>query len=160
MERDLTPLANALDINKEVAILGLRLRQGDYEVIEDKAEYLKDYFPSSQERSLMKGLCGVLRAPMGYPFKRYQQNQELPINFQGATEQLAKILKLNPLLFRLAALDSELLNSLAEDKDFVIAIPVLIAFIASLSNLPRQVVRHLYRNDIKRKLHHIKLTNS
>lgn len=99
-----------LDVN--IALIGLRLRQGDFFILEDKAEYLKVLLPTPRVMRSAMALSGILTLPISFnrKFGEYPANFTDVLSFESASENLCSILKINPIVPRLAALDEEALN--------------------------------------------------
>ena len=70
-------------MDKDLAIIGLRLRQGDWHIIDDYSEYLAPFLPTNKVRKIAMGICGMLRCPVKFhtPLFKYPDKFHYPVNF-------------------------------------------------------------------------------
>ena len=114
------PLFKRLNVDAELALLAIRLRQGDFYIIEDKAQYLQAMLPTPEIRKLTMGLCGILTCPI--KFRRvlgnYPVKHRYNVTFEGALEMLSDILGINPIVARLVAFDPNAYEYVQTQHDF------------------------------------------
>ena len=139
-------------LENDLAIIGLRLTQGDWKIIDDFEQYLSPFLPTNKVRQVAMGLCGMLRCPVRWhtPLYRYPDKFQFPVNFEGAVEHLADSLWFNPLVFRLVTFDKVLLDHI--EKKYKIPRQCMIAFIVSLCNLPMYVVNYIFERDLWKRV--------
>lgn len=106
------PMCNKFGVDKNLALIGIKLRQGDFFVIEDCAAYLTPLLPTPIVRRLAMSLCGVLTHPISFKTKygEYPERFTDALSSESACESLCSLLKINPVVARLAALDEETLK--------------------------------------------------
>jgi hypothetical protein len=90
-----------------LAIINLRIKQGDFHIINDEKEFLKGMLPNKRIRNLAMGLCGMLTNPIEFKYKPYKFSNTFKYSatFEGANEYLSDLLSLNPIIPRLVAFD-------------------------------------------------------
>ena len=98
------------------------------------------------------GLCGMLRCPVKFhtPLYKYPDKFQFPVNFEGAVEQLADSLWINPLIFRLVTFDKTLYDHI--EKKYKFPRQCLIAIIVSICNLPMFIVNYIFERDLWKRV--------
>ena len=135
LEENLGPLCSPFGVPLELAVVNVRLRQGDFLIIEDYQEYLTPLLPDQQCRDLAMGICGILHCPIKYQYQLGNYPKELTLggNFDRALDYMKNSLKINPLVFRLCTFDRDALKYV--ENQYQVPRQVLIAFLVSLANL-------------------------
>jgi hypothetical protein len=90
-----------------LAIINLRINQGDFHIINDQKEFLLGMLPNKKIRRLAMGLCGTLINPIDFKYEPYKFSNifKNSATFDGANEILSSLLSLNPIIPRLVAFD-------------------------------------------------------
>ena len=114
------PLFKLLNLDSDMALLAIRIKQGDFYIIEDKAQYLLPMLPTPQIRKLAMGMCGALSSPIKYQNKinYYPPKHQYMLTFEGALELIADTLGINPLVARLVTFDMETYQAIEDRYKF------------------------------------------
>ena len=107
-------------IDTKLALVGIRLRQGDFFILEDEKAELAPLLPSAATLKATMALCGLLTLPMGFkrPFGQYPKSFTQALSFESASESLCDLFHINPIVPRLAALDEGALRLVQEQFGF------------------------------------------
>lgn len=107
-------------IDPKLALIGIRLRQGDTFIIEDEEKYLATLLPTPKIKFAAMALCGVLTQPVAFrrKFEEYPAKFELTATFESSCEHLCDMLKINPIVPRLVAFEEEALKLVDEKFNF------------------------------------------
>jgi hypothetical protein len=114
------PLFKSLNLDPDLALLGVRIKQGDFAIINDKAQYLLPFLPTENIKKLAMGVVGVLTAPIKFKntLSEYPKKFAYNITFEGAVEYLADVLGINPLIARLVAFDEKAYDYIEKNYNF------------------------------------------
>jgi len=137
-------------IDNTLALVGICLRQGNFFILEDESSFLKTLLPNSIVTRMAMALCGILTLPIEFQqkFCNYPLLFEDSLTFENSCESLCNMLNINPILPRLAALDSKALELI--EKRYNFPRRAFAWFIMSLSNLPIYVLEGLALREIKK----------
>lgn len=69
---NIKPLTRALRLENDLAVIGLRLTQGDWKIIDDYEQYMSPFLPTPKVRKVVMGLCGMLRCPVKFHTPLYK----------------------------------------------------------------------------------------
>lgn len=140
-------------IDKTLALIGVCLRQGDFFILEDEAQFLTPILPSSRVIRAAMGLCGILTLPVSFKrkFNEYPETFDDQLSFESSCENICQILKVNPIVPRLANLDNEALK-LVETK-FGFSSKAMAWFIVTLINLPLFVLEGMAVRELKKMIY-------
>ena len=121
-----------IGVDLTLALVGIRLRQGDYFIIEDEASFLSMLLPTPIVRRYTMSLCGILTLPVSFQLKYgdYPETFTEGLSFESASMSLCSLLKINPFVPRLMALDENTLK-LVESK-FGFSRKAVILYLSSL----------------------------
>eukprot|EP01022_Parablepharisma_sp_SALTPOND_P003655 TRINITY_DN114_c0_g1_i2.p1 TRINITY_DN114_c0_g1~~TRINITY_DN114_c0_g1_i2.p1 ORF type:complete len:1555 (+),score=215.65 TRINITY_DN114_c0_g1_i2:2808-7472(+) len=116
LKRYLTPVCKRLFIDPELALIAIRIRQGDFYIIEDYQNYLNILLPNENVRKFAMGVCGVLTLPVKFnrEFNEYPDQFNHALTFEGACEMLCELLNINPIVPRIMMFDDNTLNMIEE----------------------------------------------
>ncbi len=117
LKKYMTPVCKRLAIDPDLALIGVRLRQGDFYIIEDYADYLSILLPSENIRKMAMGITGMLTLPITFKrsFGTYPEEFKADLSFESACEMICDMLNINPIVPRMMMLDDVALN-LIESK--------------------------------------------
>lgn len=153
LNKYLTPVAKKFFLDPDLALIAMRIRQGDFFIIEDYANYLHPLLPTSKARRLAMGMCGVMTLPISFKrqFYKYPDKFEYNLTFESAVEMLCDLLKINPIVARIMMLDDEALNLCA--GKFEINKTVLCWYIVTLINLPFFALETIAMRELRKSIY-------
>ncbi len=121
LKRSLLPICSRLNFELDLAIVGIRLSQGDVLIIDEYKNYLQTLLPSDEVRNLAMSISGVLTLPpifpRGLPWRPVDQGKNVDpantiswqcedgVGFGHCCDVLSALLKVNPIIPRMAFLD-------------------------------------------------------
>jgi len=157
LKKYMSPICKRLCIDPTLALIGIRLRQGDFYIIEDYMSYLHILLPTPNARKLAMGVTGFMTLPIQFnrEFGKYPATFNHATTFEGANEMLCELLKINPIVPRMMMLDDDTLK-LIENK-FGMSRKVIAWLVGTLSNLPIFVLGALAIRGFKKQVHLKKL---
>lgn len=108
----LKPVCKQFNIDYELALIAIRIRQGDIFIIEDRQDYMQTLLPCENLRKFAMGVCGVLTLPIRFQrkFEHYPKNFHQEATFESSCEILCDMLNINPIVPRIMMLDDEALD--------------------------------------------------
>ena len=111
-----TPFFKMIDLNPNLAIIGIRLREGDFYILEDYKQYIQKLLPTPQTLKITQAMCGVLATPIKFfnPPNNLSNQFKYKESFEGALELMADVLGINPIVARIASFDKETYHYLEE----------------------------------------------
>ena len=114
LQKTLKPVCKRLLIDPDLALVGVRLRQGDFYIIDDYKDYLHILLPTDEVRKMAMGVCGILTHPARFTRNlwEYPDKFEHEISFEGATEMLCELFNINPMVARMTMMDKAALNEI------------------------------------------------
>ena len=120
LQQPLEDFCKTCAIDPHLALVSVRLRQGDFFILEDLKDTIAPLLPSPDHRKLAMGLCGLLTLPIVFkrPFGTYPTAFSEVLSFESACENVCSILHINPIVPRLAALDEGALKLVQEQFGF------------------------------------------
>jgi len=161
LKKYVTPVAKKFFIDPDIALIAMRIRQGDFFIIEDYANYLHPLLPTPNARKLAMGMCGVMTLPVSFSreFDDYPDTFEFNLTFESAVEMLCDLFKINPIVARIMMMDDKALN-LCQER-FGMNKKVLCWFIVTLINLPIFVLENVAFRECRKLLYlkELELTN-
>ena len=157
MKRYAVPVCKRLFIDSELALIAIRIRQGDFYIIEDYQSYLNILLPNEQVRKLAMSVCGIMTLPIMFnrKFDKYPDQFDHAITFEGACEMLCEMLNINPIVPRMMMFDPDTLSMIEER--FGMPKKALAWFVVTLINLPIFVLDGVTLKECKKMLHLKKL---
>ena len=117
LKKYMTPVCKRLRVDVDLALISVRLRQGDFYIIEDYQDYLNILLPNANVRKMAMGVCGFFTLPIQFTrkFGEYPEKFTHSLTFESACEMICEMLNINPIVPRMMMLDDEALN-LIESK--------------------------------------------
>ncbi len=154
LQGPLSAFCKKFDIDTTVALAGVRLRQGDFFVLDDQSDFFSPILPGPEARQAAMALCGILTQPQtGFSrkFGEYPEKFDLSLSFESACEGLCSILRINPIVPRLACFDEEALK-LVESR-FGFSRKAFSWFMLTLLNLPLFVLECIALREFKKMVY-------
>jgi len=150
-------ICKKLNIDKNIALIGTRLRQGDFYIIEDYQLYLQPLLASVNARKLAMGICGCMTLPIKFEhkFDCYPDTWDHKTTYEGSCEMLCELMNINPIIPRIVQLDEETLKLLEEN--FSIPRQIIAWLIISLYNFSSPTLDALAIYSFKKRIHFKKL---
>ena len=114
------PLFKMINMDPDVALLSIRLKQGDFYIIEDMEEFLRPILPTSKIRKLTMGVLGMITCPVHYDneMNAYPQTFKKKVTYEGALELVSDVLDLDPIVSRLATFDYDAYDAIESKLKF------------------------------------------
>ena len=108
----LKPVCKQFNLDYELALIAIRIRQGDIFIIEDRQDYIHTLLPSENLRKFTMGVCGTLTLPIRFErkFEHYPDSFHHQATFESSCEILCEMLNINPIVPRIMMLDDEALD--------------------------------------------------
>ncbi len=152
LQAALYPVAKKFKLDPELALIGVRLRQGDFFILEDKRDYLEILLPNDNCRKVAMGMCGTFTLPIQFKHTLgdYPAKFKPHLTFEGSCELLCSMFKINPIVARLANFDNETLDYI--QKHFGYSKQMMSWLIITLINLPIFMLEGISLREYKRAL--------
>jgi hypothetical protein len=117
----LQPVLRKPGIEADLGIIALRIKQGDFFIIEDKASFLKPMLTTPEIRKLTMALCGFFTHPTQFktPLPKNPHKFTKSLSFEGAIEIFAENFGINPIIPRIVNLDSAFYKQLKPEQHLV-----------------------------------------
>ena len=132
LEKHLKPICDhKLYIDYDIAIMAIRIMQGDFFVLDDKKMYLMPFLPNSKVLDCCMGMCGMISLPVDFS-NEIGHFPEMPgnkIRFDTACTILCNTLNINPILCQLVCLDGKAIQKIAEITEIK---PQVVSFFKSI----------------------------
>ena len=126
MKLGVKAMSKQIIIDENVIVPLMRLRQGDFFIIDEYIRNFVAFLPGSRIRQVSMGLAGIVTLPIKFNDLSLAAMKkgavDTSITFQNASEMLCAPLKINPIVVRLAAVDMDTIKTLSKETDTPVAI--------------------------------------
>lgn len=131
MKLGVKAMSKLVTIDENLIVPLMRLRQGDFFIIEEYQRNFVGFLPGPRIRQVAMGLAGTASLPIKFTDLNLaamkKSGVDTSITFQNATEMLCSVLKINPIVARLAAADVGTIKILSDETKTPVAIVCRIA---------------------------------
>ncbi len=127
LRNSLKGLCQTLHIDLESALMGIRLRQGDFLILEDYKQKFVSLTNNSTLRLAAMGCSGILSLKPEFLLSRQKAAEKskmelMSVSFENSCELLCKAFKINTIVPRLALFDKSSLNELARECNLPVSV--------------------------------------